>query len=96
MEPTLAQCLAAQTSQDLFMNQLELCVQLAEDGVAKGRRTDASAPPSGISPGTKKIFLQKHLSHKGYPPLWDRTIFGQVFGRGGMVKFSKWKLPFPR
>ena len=47
---------------------------------------------SGISPGTK-IFLQKRLLHKGYPPLWDRTIFGQVFVRGGMIKFSKRKVP---
>src|SRR5262249_27868530 len=43
----------------------------------------------------QKIFLQKCLSHKGYPPLWDGTIFGQVFGRGGMTKFSKWKVPLP-
>src|SRR5215471_5642738 len=43
----------------------------------------------------QKIFLQKRLSHKGYSPLWDRTIFGQVFVRGGMIKFSKWKVPLP-
>src|SRR5262249_56266275 len=43
----------------------------------------------------QKIFLQKRLSHKGYPPLWDRTIFGQVFVRRGMIKFSKWKAPLP-
>ena len=40
----------------------------------------------------QKIFLQKRLSHKGYP-LWDRTIFGQVFVRGAMNKISKWKVP---
>jgi hypothetical protein len=79
------------TSQDLFMNQLELCVQLAEDAVAKGRRTDASARQRNLS-RHQKFFLQKRLSHKGYP-LYGRTIFGQVFVRGGMIKFSKWKVP---
>src|SRR6516164_9953003 len=43
------------------------------------RRNDASAPPAESLPAPK-IFLQK----KGYP-LWDRTIFGQVFVRGGMI-----------
>src|SRR5262245_37128071 len=41
----------------------------------------------------QKIFLQKRLSHKGYPLYAGRTIFGQVFVRGGMIKFSKWKVP---
>jgi len=27
--------------------------------------------------------------HTKATPLWDGTIFGQVFGRGGMIKFSK-------
>src|SRR5262249_7667090 len=47
---------------------------------------------SGISPGTKNFFCKK-VFHTKATPLWDRTIFGQVFGRGGMIKFSKWKVP---
>src|SRR5262249_50672193 len=31
------------------------------------RRTDASAPPAESLPTPKNIFLQKRLSHKGYP-----------------------------
>src|SRR5262249_52287809 len=45
-----------------------------------------------ISPG--KIFLQKRFSHKGYP-FMGRNHFWTVFGRGGMTKFSKWKVPPP-
>src|SRR5215475_15555136 len=60
-------------------------------GCSKNRCERAA---SGISPGTKNFFCKKSLSHKGYP-LWDGTIFGQVFGRGGMIKFSKWKVPLP-
>src|SRR5215813_1817583 len=37
----------------------------------------------------QKIFLQKRLSHKGYPLYAGRTIFGQVFGRGAVTKISK-------
>src|SRR5262249_26648990 len=40
----------------------------------------------------QKIFLQKCF-HTKATPLWDRTIFKQVFVRGGMIKFSKWKVP---
>jgi hypothetical protein len=47
---------------------------------------------SGISPDTKNFFA-KNVFHTKATPLWDRTIFGQVFGRGGMIKFSKWKVP---
>jgi hypothetical protein len=36
---------------------------------------------SGISPGTKKFFC-KSVFHTKATPLWDGTIFGQVFGRG--------------
>jgi hypothetical protein len=42
---------------------------------------------SGISPGTKKFF-RKNVFHTKATPLWDRTIFGQVFVRGGMIKKS--------
>ena len=47
---------------------------------------------SGISPGTKKFFC-KNVFHTKATPLWDRTIFGQVFVRGAMNKISKWKVP---
>src|SRR5262249_11884358 len=43
----------------------------------------------------QKIFLQKAPFTQRLPPLWGGTIFGQVFGRGGMTKFSKWKVPLP-
>src|SRR5262249_61431949 len=43
---------------------------------------------SEISAGTKKFFC-KSVFHTKATPLWDRTIFGQVFVRGGMTKFSK-------
>src|SRR5262249_4881683 len=49
-------------------------------------------PARGISPGTKKFFC-KSVFHTKATPLWDGTIFGQVFGRGGTTKFSKWKVP---
>src|SRR5262249_45193343 len=49
---------------------------------------------SGISPGTKKFFC-KGVPHTKATPLWDGTIFGQVFVRGGMTKISKWKAPLP-
>jgi hypothetical protein len=47
----------------------------------------ALAPPAESLPAPK-IFLQKRLSHKGYP-FMGRTIFGQVFVRGGMTEISK-------
>ena len=47
---------------------------------------------SGISPGTKKFFC-KSVPHTKATPLWDGTIFGQVFVRGAMNKISKWKVP---
>jgi len=49
---------------------------------------------NGISPDIKKFFC-KSVFHIKATPLWDGTIFGQVFGRGGMTKFSKWKVPLP-
>src|SRR5262249_27324665 len=42
-----------------------------------------------------KNFFAKTSFTQRLPPLSDRTIFGQVFGRGGMIKFSKWKVPLP-
>jgi hypothetical protein len=39
-----------------------------------------------------KIFLQKRLPQKGYP-LLGQTVFGQVFGRGGMSNFQNPTVP---
>jgi hypothetical protein len=58
---------------------------------AAALRAGASAD-SRISPDTKKFFC-KSVFHAKATPLWDGTIFGQVFGRGGMTKFSKLKVP---
>src|SRR6516225_7870902 len=55
-------------------------------------RTDASAPPAESLPAPKNFFAKTSFTQR-LPPLWDRTIFGQVFVRGGMTKFSKWKVP---
>jgi hypothetical protein len=52
------------------------------------RRTAASAPPAGISPGTKKFFC-KNVFHTKATPFMGRTIFGQVFVREGMTEISK-------
>src|SRR5262249_7660307 len=41
----------------------------------------------------QKIFFAKMSFTQRLPPLWGRTIFGQVFVRGSMIKFSKWKVP---
>ena len=40
----------------------------------------------------QKIF-SKIVFHTKATPLWDGTIFGQVFVKGGMIKSSKWKVP---
>ena len=58
------------------------------------RRTDASAPPAESLPAPKNFFAKASFTQR-LPPLWDRTIFGQVFVRGGMTEFSKWKVPLP-
>jgi hypothetical protein len=42
-----------------------------------------------------KIFLQKRLPQKGYPLSGAETVFGQVFGRGGMSNFQNPKVPPP-
>ena len=39
------------------------------------------------------IFLQKRLPQKGYPLSGAETVFGQVFGRGGMSNFQNPKVP---
>src|SRR5262249_25667944 len=52
------------------------------------RRTDASAPPAESLPAPKNFFAKTSFTQR-LPPLWDRTIFGQVFGRGGMTRISK-------
>ena len=48
---------------------------------------------SEISPGTKKFFCKNVFHTKATPFMRARTIFGQVFVRGGMNKISKWKVP---
>src|SRR5262249_8782773 len=58
------------------------------------RRTDASTPPAESLPAPKNFFAKTSFTQRP-PPLWDRTIFGHVFVRGGMSKFSKWKVPLP-
>ena len=40
-----------------------------------------------------KIFLQKRLPQKGYPLSGAETVFGQVFGRGGMSNFQNPTVP---
>src|SRR6516164_3613856 len=54
-------------------------------------RAGASAD-SGILTRHQKFFC-KNVFTQRLPPLPDRTIFGQVFVRGGMIKISKWKVP---
>jgi hypothetical protein len=49
---------------------------------------------SGISPGTEKFFC-KNVFHTKSTPFMGRTIFGQVFGGGGMSEVSKTKIPLP-
>src|SRR5262249_24041412 len=56
------------------------------------QRTDASAPPAESLPALKNFFAKTSFT-QSLPPLWNRTIFGQVFVRGGTIKFSKLKLP---
>src|SRR5262249_27867683 len=50
------------------------------------------APPAESLPAPKNFFAKTSFTQR-LPPLSDRTIFGQVFVRGGMIKFSKWKVP---
>jgi hypothetical protein len=40
-----------------------------------------------------KFFLQKRLPQKGYPLSGAETVFGQVFGRGGISNFQNPKIP---
>src|SRR5262245_23209759 len=53
----------------------------------QGKRTRVRLrfPTAEASPG--KNFFCKNVFVQRLPPLWDRTIFGQVFVRGGMTKF---------
>src|SRR5215469_14042276 len=50
------------------------------------------APRAESLPAPKNFFAKTSFTQR-LPPLWDRTIFGQVFVRGSMIKFSKWKVP---
>jgi hypothetical protein len=60
--------------------------------VERFRRTDASAPPTESLP-TPKTFFAKASCTQRLPLYRDRTIFGRVFVRGGMTKFSKMESP---
>jgi hypothetical protein len=55
------------------------------------RRTEASAPPTEFLPAPK-IFLQKRLSHKGYP-LYGQNHFWTGFCQRGHEQFSESKSP---
>src|SRR5262250_2776141 len=68
--------------------------ELAAGIIEKPRRqgVDASLPPAESLPAPKNFFAKTSFTQRP-PPLCGRTIFGQVFGRGGMTKFSKWKVP---
>ena len=48
------------------------------------RRTDPSAPPAESLPAPK--FFCKNVFYTKATPFMGRTIFGQVFVRGGMSK----------
>src|SRR5262249_60537326 len=48
---------------------------------------------AGQSLPTPKNFFAKRLSHKGYP-LYG-TEPDRFLSEGGMIKFSKWKVPLP-
>ena len=52
------------------------------------------APPAESLPAPKNFFAKTSFAQR-LPSLWDRTIFGQVFGRGGMTEISKRKVPLP-
>jgi hypothetical protein len=53
----------------------------------------ALTPTAESSPAPENFFFKNAFRQKGYSLLGGRTIFGQVFVRGGMTKFSKWKVP---
>jgi hypothetical protein len=44
---------------------------------------------SGIFSRTRKFFCENAFHRKATPFLGAETVFGQVFGEGGMIKFSK-------
>src|SRR6516164_9751246 len=46
------------------------------------------APRAESLPAPKNFFAKTSFTQR-LPPLWDRTIFGQVFGRGAVTKISK-------
>ena len=54
----------------------------------------ALAPTAESSSGTKNFFA-KNVFHTKATPFMGRTIFGQVFGKGGMNNFQNSKAPLP-
>jgi hypothetical protein len=65
------------------LGSLFLGSQMSRDMLPSGSRSRY------LSPDTKKFFC-KSVFHTKATPLWDRTIFGQVFGRGGMTVSGWW------
>src|SRR5262245_58751282 len=61
------------------LGSLVLGSQMSRDMLPSGSR------PRYLSPGTKNFFGKTSFTQR-LPPLSDRTIFGRVFGRGGMSK----------
>jgi hypothetical protein len=60
-----------------------------ESQAIRGRFIEVWARAAAESLPAPKNFFAKTSFAQRLPPLWDRTIFGQVFVRGGMIKFSK-------
>src|SRR5262245_11023533 len=52
----------------------------------------AEGAASEISPTPKNFFAKASFTQR-LPLCGTEPFFGQVFGRGGMTKFSKWKVP---
>jgi hypothetical protein len=54
---------------------------------------DQEESAAAESSPARKIFFQKRLPQKGYPLSGAETVFGQVFGRGGMSNFQNPRVP---
>ena len=66
----------------------------------KAKRSEVASSKFGRAARTESLPAPKNFFAKTFftqrlAPLWVRTIFGQAFVRGGMIKFSKWKVPLP-
>ena len=56
---------------------------------AQARDCSRTQTPTAESSPPPENFFAKLLPQKGYPLSGAETVFGQIFGRGGMIKFSK-------